>query len=143
MIRYDLICRHDHSFEGWFSSSDDYENQRKNRLIQCPVCGSAKIEKAIMAPNVSTSRKKEDTAKKQLAMMNEMASKIREEIASKCDDVGDSFAEEARAMHYGEKPERGIYGQATADEAEELQDEGIAALPLPDIIAPKLKKKLN
>ncbi|WP_409432866.1 DUF1178 family protein [Litorimonas sp. RW-G-Af-16] len=144
MIRYDLICKHDHAFEGWFSSSSDYDDQRAKRLIQCPICSSAKIEKAIMAPNVATSRKKDATAQKQLAMMNEFAAKIREEISTKCDDVGDKFADEARAIHYGEKPERGIYGQATKREAEALHEEGIAALPLPDMLAPTpAKKKLN
>lgn len=143
VIRYNLICRHEHEFEAWFSSSADYDAQRKKRLVECPICGSAKVEKAIMAPNVATARKKADTQTKRSAMMNEIASKIREEIASNCDDVGDKFADEARAIHYGEKPERGIYGQATADEAASLQDEGIAALPLPDVIAPKPKKKLN
>ena len=144
MIRYDLICKHDHTFEAWFSSSADYDNQRAKRLVQCPVCNSAKVEKAIMAPKVATSRQKDTIAQKQLAMMNSVAAKIREEISTNCEDVGDKFAEEARAIHYGEKAERGIYGQATAREAEALQEEGIAALPLPDMLAPTpAKKKLN
>ena len=69
MIKYNLICRHDHEFEAWFSSSSDYDAQRKKRLVQCPHCGSAKVEKAIMAPNVSTSRKKEATASKRQEAM--------------------------------------------------------------------------
>ena len=96
-----------------------------------------------MAPNVSTSRQKETTASKQMAVMNKIASKIREEISSNCEDVGDNFAAEARAMHYGEKPERGIYGKASLREAADLKDEGITAHPLPDIISPKPDKKLN
>ncbi len=140
MIRYALICRHDHEFEAWFSSSEDYDTQREKRLVECPICGSAKIEKMIMAPNVSTSRRKKSTAAKQMAVMNEMASKIRDEIAANCDDVGDRFADEARAIHYGEKPERGIYGKASQTEAAELRDEGITALPLPDALTPKPKK---
>ena len=140
MIRYALICRDEHSFEGWFSSSDDYEAQRKKRQIACPICGSAKISKAIMAPSVSTARKK-DAAKSNV--MREMAAKIREDISTNCEDVGDKFADEARAIHYGEKDARGIYGKATAREAEALSEEGITALPLPDILAPKPKKKLN
>jgi len=146
MIRYDLICRHDHDFEGWFSSSSDYDVQRKKRLVQCPYCGSAKVEKAIMSPNVSTSRQKETTASKRkeaLAMMNAAAQTIRKEIEEKCDYVGDKFADEARAIHYGEKEERAIYGEASAKDAAELHEEGVGIAPLPDVIAPKPRKKLN
>ena len=146
MIKYDLICRHDHEFEAWFSSSSDYDDQRKKRLIQCPYCNSAKVEKAIMAPNVSTSRKKEKIASQQnaaMAMMNKAASKIRKEIEEKCDYVADNFADEARAIHYGEKPERAIYGEATPSEAADLKEEGVGIAPLPDILAPKPSKKLN
>ena len=147
MIRYDLICHNDHEFEAWFSGSADYDAQRKKRLVACPICGSTKIDKAIMAPAVSTARKKDARAETQAlqtsAVMNEMAAKIRDEITSQCDDVGEKFAEEARAMHYGEKDKRGIYGQASLKDAAELYEEGITAIPLPDAIAPKPKKKLN
>jgi hypothetical protein len=150
VIKYNLICGADHEFEGWFSSSSDYEVQRKKRLIQCPHCGSTKIEKAIMAPNISTSRKKEAIASKQklaqktaMAMMNEAAQTIRKEIEDKCDYVGDKFADEARAIHYGEKEERAIYGKASVEEAADLQDEGVNIAPLPDALTPKTAKKLN
>ena len=146
MIKYDLICRHEHSFEAWFSSSSDYDDQRKKRLVICPYCNSAKVEKAIMAPNVSTSRKKDNiaaTQKAAMAMMNKAASKIRKEIEDKCDYVADNFADEARAIHYGEKPERAIYGEATASEAADLKEEGVGIAPLPDILAPKPSKKVN
>ncbi len=146
MIKYDLICRHDHAFEAWFSTSSDYDDQRKKRLVQCPFCGSTKIEKAIMAPNVSTSRKKESRAAKQteaMAIMNAAASKIRKEIEDKCDYVGEKFPEEARAIHYGEKEERAIYGEATAKEAAELQDEGVGIASLPEVLSPKSSKKMN
>lgn len=146
MIKYNLICRHDHEFEAWFSRSSEYDAQREKRLVQCPHCGSAKVEKAIMAPHVSTSRKKEAAASKQkeaMAMMSAAAQIIRKEIEDKCDYVGDKFAEEARAIHYGEKNERPIYGEATVKEAADLQDEGVGIAPLPDIIAPKPIKTLN
>ena len=150
MIKYDLICRHDHEFEAWFSSASDYDDQRKKRLVQCPYCNSAKVEKAIMAPNVSTSRSKENIASQQknaqknsMAMLNKAASKIRKEIEDKCDYVGDKFADEARAIHYGEKTERPIYGEATPSEAEGLKEEGVGIAPLPDILAPKPPKKVN
>lgn len=103
-----------------------------------------------MAPNVSTSRKKEQAASKQkqaqneaMAMMNVAATKIRKEIEDKCDYVGDKFADEARAIHYGEKTERPIYGEATPSEAIGLKEEGVGIAPLPDILAPKPAKKLN
>jgi len=146
LIKYNLICRHDHEFEAWFSGSADYDAQRKKRLIACPFCGSAKVEKAIMAPNVSTSRKKNAIADKQkqaMALMNKAADNIRKEIEDKCDYVGDKFADEARAIHYGEKEERAIYGEATAKEASDLHDEGVGIAPLPDILAPKPGKTLN
>jgi len=146
MIKYNLICRHDHEFEAWFSSSSNYETQRKKRQVQCPYCGSGKVEKAIMAPHVATSRKKDKIASKQkeaMAMMNVAASKIRQEIEDKCDYVGEKFADEARAIHYGEKSERAIYGEATPSEAAELRDEGVGIAPLPDILAPKPPKKVN
>ena len=146
MIRYDLICAQDHNFEGWFSGSEDFETQRDKGLIACVICGSAQVDRAIMAPNISTSRHKEKiavTQATQMKMVNEVADKIRKEIAANCDDVGADFAEEARAIHYGEKPERGIYGKATPREAAELIEEGVGVAPLPDILAPEAKKKAN
>lgn len=146
MIKYNLICRHDHDFEAWFSSSSDYDVQRKKRLVECPHCGSAKVEKAIMAPNVSTSRKKQAAISKQkeaMALMNKAAQTIRKEIEDKCDYVGERFANEARAIHYGEKEERAIYGEASPKEAKELHEEGVGIAPLPDVLTPKSAKKLN
>jgi len=99
-----------------------------------------------MAPNVSTSRKKESRAAKQteaMAIMNAAASKIRKEVEDKCDYVGEKFPEEARAIHYGEKEERAIYGEATAKEAAELQDEGVGIASLPEVLSPKSSKKMN
>ena len=136
MIKYDLNCKNGHSFEGWFSTSDDYSAQRGKRLIQCPECGSARVEKAIMAPAVSTGRKKE-------AAIAEIAGKIRKEISEKFDDVGDGFADEARAIHYGDKPERAIYGTASQKDAKDLLEEGVSIAPLPEALTPIAKKKLN
>jgi len=145
MIRYNLICASNHEFEGWFSSSKDYDDQASSGLLSCPMCGAKKVEKAIMAPAVKTARKaaaqKETQAK---AAMTAVAAKIREEIGKNCENVGSDFAEEARAIHYGEKPERGIYGSTTPKESAELKEEGIAAHPLPDILVPDTDKpKLN
>jgi len=146
MIKYALICKDDHTFDAWFSGSSDYDVQAKRGLVECPYCGTVKVEKAIMAPNVSTSREKEATAQQRVAamkMMNTAADKIRKEIEDNCDYVGGDFADEARAIHYGEKPERAIYGEASPSEAAELYDEGVGVAPLPDILAPKPKNKQN
>ena len=145
MIRYHLICASDHEFEGWFSSSADYDDQAASGLLSCPICASKKVEKAIMAPAVKTARKTAAQKEKQAAMaMNAVAAKIRQEIDKNCENVGSDFAEEVRAIHYGEKPERGIYGSATPRETAELNEEGIAVHPLPDILVPDADKtKLN
>jgi len=144
MIRYNLICALDHEFEGWFSSSADYDEQSASGLLSCPACGTKKVEKAIMAPAVKTARKVESREADAAKAMSAMAAKIRTEIGKTCENVGENFAEEARAIHYGEKPERGIYGSTTDEESAELKEEGIAAHPLPDILVPETAKtKLN
>ena len=133
MIKYSLKCQGGHSFEGWFSSSADYEDQSASGLLSCPECGTRQVEKAIMAPAV---RRADRTA--------EIAAAIRTEIAKNCEDVGDNFADEARAMHTGEKPARGIYGRATPQQAKAMAEDGIPALPLPASLDPKrAKEKLN
>lgn len=149
MIKYNLICSAGHDFEIWFSKSADYDEQAPKGLIACPYCGDSHVEKAIMAPNISTSRKKEKRAQqrhaasgKAMAMLDKAAQTLRDEIAANCEDVGDKFADEARAIHYGEREARGIYGQASAKDARALREEGIEAISLPDAIAPK-KGPLN
>lgn len=97
-----------------------------------------------MAPSVKTARKAEAQAVDAAKAMAAMAAKIREGISKTCENVGSNFAEEARAIHYGEKPERGIYGSVTPPETQALKEEGIAAHPLPDMFVPGAdKKKLN
>ncbi len=136
MIRYSLSCEQAHEFEGWFSGSADFENQLSRGLISCPVCNSQSVSKMLMAPSVSTARKKD--AMRTLAMdtaQKEAFTKIKETLANiraNAEDVGDKFPEEARKIHYGEAEERGIIGQASLQEAKALLEEGIevAALPL-------------
>jgi len=141
MIRYRLQCDKRHEFEAWFKSSADYERQAKRKLVTCPECGSAKVAKALMAPNVSTSRKKPADmtvanpeaaaqAEKKRELLNLMR-QLRAEVEKNAEFVGPRFAEEARKMHYEEVEKRGIYGEATADEARELHEEGIEFYPLP------------
>ena len=134
MIRFSLSCDRDHAFDGWFRNSDDFETQKTRGFVACPVCNSSKVEKALMAPAVSTGRKRETMAlamgeqqRQALARLKEFADKARENA----DYVGDKFAEEARKIHFGEVEARGIYGEVTADEARELVEEGVEFMPLP------------
>jgi hypothetical protein len=141
MIRYDLKCKNGDEFDAWFGSMADYDKQAADGLIECPHCGSTHIEKAPMAPNVRTSRKKE--AQKERAVAMAMAQKVREHIKDNFDYVGDKFADEARKMHSGATEERAIWGEATPEEARELAEEGIPASPLPPELAPVQPRKLN
>lgn len=134
MIRFSLHCDNAHDFEGWFRSNDDFDTQRKRGFVECPECGSQKVEKALMAPAVSTSRKQEkialamgDEQRKVMAALKELSEKVR----ANAEDVGDKCAEQARKIHFGEAEARGIYGAATLDEAKGLADDGIDFMPLP------------
>ena len=134
MIRFTLICDRDHEFEGWFRNNDDFDAQQTRGLVDCPRCGSRKVGKALMAPAISTGRKKETMTlamsaeqRATLAQMKALAEKMRENA----DYVGDKFAEEARKIHFGEADPRGIYGEATADEARGLLDDGVEFMPIP------------
>ena len=135
MIRYTLTCEHGHEFEGWFSGSADFDSQRERGFVSCPVCGSTQVEKALMAPSVSTARKKEERQALAVeALQKEALAKLKAavaEVKANSEDVGERFPEEARRIHYGEAEARGIIGQASIDEAEALLEEGIAVAPLP------------
>ena len=126
MIRYALRCDKAHEFEVWFRDSAAYDKQHKAGEVTCPHCGSRKVEKAIMAPNVASRKgmsNREEVS--QAAATVAMLRKMRQEVEKNADNVGDRFAEEARRIHYGEVGARNIYGNTTKDEAEELVDEGI------------------
>jgi hypothetical protein len=135
VIRYSLKCEAAHEFEGWFSSSSDFDSQLERGFLTCPSCNSSKIEKSLMAPSLATARRKE--ASRELLVDNAQKAALAqvkqavESIKANADDVGDRFPEEARKIHYGESKERGIIGQASLKEAKELIDEGISVLPLP------------
>jgi hypothetical protein len=140
MIVFDLKCGEAHVFEAWFGSSDDYEGQRARGLVGCPVCGDTKVEKAVMAPAVAAKGNRAAPAAKApaaahapeavKAMLAAMA-EVQKAVEANCDYVGDRFADEARAIHLGESERRGIYGEATAEEAAALKDEGIEVAALP------------
>jgi len=132
MILFDLQCDSGHGFEAWFPDSNAYESQRRKGIIECPECGETKVEKALMAPAVTTSRKAAARDEKvSFAMAKQVLSEMRKQIEENCDYVGGEFAEEARKIHYGEVESRNIYGQATNQEAEELQEEGVEFGALP------------
>lgn len=133
MIRYALTCDHDHAFEGWFGSSADFDDQQSRGLLDCPMCGSKAVRKQIMAPAVSGTKRmvREPHPAKMQAMMMEAASRIRAHVEENFDDVGDTFAREARAIHEGRSEDRGIYGQATPTEVRELVEDGIPVAALP------------
>ena len=134
MIRFSLQCEHGHDFEGWFRNNDDFDTQKKRGFVGCPACGSAKVEKALMAPAVSTSRKQEKVAlamgEQQRRAMAEFKA-LSEKLKENADYVGDKFAEEARKIHFGETEARGIYGEATAEEAKGLVEDGVDFMPIP------------
>lgn len=134
MIRFSLLCEREHQFEAWFRSNDDFDAQKKRGLVDCPSCGSHKVQKALMAPAVSTSRKQEkvalavgDQQRKMIAQLKALSEKVRENS----EYVGEKFAEEARKIHFGETDARGIYGEATLDEAKGLAEDGVEFMPLP------------
>ena len=153
MILYSLVCHKGHDFESWFPSSAAYDKQAKHGLVSCPMCGSAKVEKAIMAPRLTRKDKsapiiapaEESTAASPpaeaptpVAMISpqerEFRTKLKElrdHLTANADNVGKKFPEEARKMHYGEIEHRSIYGEASPQDARELHEEGIEFHPLP------------
>jgi hypothetical protein len=147
MIRYTLRCEKGHAFESWFQSSAAYESQEKRHLVNCPTCGSDKIERAIMAPRVVSKKGREaaapaapaETAGSEatpllMAQERELRAKIKElrdHIVKNADNVGERFPNEARKMHYGDIEHRPIYGEASPEEARSLIDEGVEVSPLP------------
>ncbi len=156
MIRYSLHCDRGHTFESWFQSSSAYESQEKRKLVNCPVCGSARVERAIMAPQIVSKKGRggqadipgsdvpapaqpaEVTAPGStpllMAQERELRAKLKElrdHIVKNADNVGERFPNEARKMHYGDIEHRPIYGEATPEEARSLIDEGVEVSPLP------------
>ena len=139
MIRYALTCEDGHRFESWFSDSQAFDTLRAADAVQCPECGSTAVEKALMTPQVATARKKDAKKEKvRLAANHSMRAeavaairKIRDHVTENADYVGEKFPEEARKIHYEEAEPRGIYGEATADEAKALAEEGVEFHPLP------------
>lgn len=162
MIRYRLKCEKRHEFEAWFPNSAAFDRQLKRGEVSCPRCGTAKVNKTLMAPSIIKGVKRTRAAKAparaqekapaeapatpvaspaqpethRLAAHGELAKvmrKLRAEIEAKSEYVGPRFPEEARKIHYEEAPARGIYGEATREEAQALSEEGIEFFPLPSL----------
>jgi hypothetical protein len=130
VIAYSLRCHKGHEFDGWFRNSAAFDEQSTSGHLTCPSCNSIRIEKAVMAPSVNGT-KKSVRAKAEARQMRQFATGLRKYIQQNADYVGPNFAEEARKIHYGETPERHIYGEATSKEARELVEEGVDVAPLP------------
>ena len=158
MIRYNLVCAKGHEFESWFANSAAYDKQARRGLLECPNCGSTKVEKALMTPRLARTGKSEVaipappeavTAPEPAApaapepaapvavispQERELRTKLKElrdHLVANSENVGQRFPEEARKMHYGEKKHRSIYGSASPDDAKALHEEGIEFAPLP------------
>jgi hypothetical protein len=147
MIVFDLKCRKNHVFEGWFADSATFQAQADAGEVACPVCGDSRITKALMAPNVATrssSAKGQEVTpmsgsstlamaqqKEQAAQLLAMMRAAKDHVEKNFEHVGPRFAEEARKIHYKETEARGIYGEATGDEAKALAEEGVEFHPLP------------
>ena len=154
MIRYALNCEQGHTFESWFQNSAAYDKQAKRGLVTCPICGSAKVEKAMMAPRLARADAPPEpptptasppaapapvpAAKTPIAIMSsqerelrQKLKELRDHVTKNANYVGARFPEEARKIHYGETEHRSIYGEASPDEAKALHEEGIEFHPLP------------
>ena len=139
MIRYALLCEHDHDFEGWFGSSSDYDDQQARGLLECPLCASKAVRKAVMAPAVAGTKAQVgfdaptapflDKGAREMMMQHVQA--VRAHVEENFDYVGDAFAREARDIHEGKSEERAIYGEASGQEVKKLLEDGVPVAPLP------------
>jgi hypothetical protein len=152
MIRYALRCESNHEFEAWFANSTAYDNLSRSGQVACTVCGTARVGKALMAPSLTQRKEKDETSpqpeaprfnapdkiggsqvKLPFGELREALRGLRCYVETNADYVGSRFAEEARKIHYGESESRGIYGEASAEEAKALRAEGVEFLPLPPL----------
>ena len=156
MIKYQLICEKGHEFEGWFQNSEAFSEQCAAGLMSCPICETANVRRALMAPNLASEKTRgapmdversagvesslpvsvsgagmpNNTTDKMRDLILEMRA-LQTKIKKECRDVGKNFAEEARKIHYGEVEPQGIYGEASETEREQMQEEGIEIMQMP------------
>lgn len=154
MIRYALRCECGHAFDSWFQSSTAYESQVRRKLVTCPLCNSAKVEKALMTPGLTRAKRADTQAPAPQTPAPETTApaadqsgplmmapqereivaklrQLREHVLKSAENVGTNFPNEARKMHYGDIKHRPIYGEATSEQTRALLDEGVEVLPLP------------
>lgn len=139
MIKYQLVCDFGHEFEAWFRCSNSFDVQQASHQIECPHCGSLDVSKSVMSPKVARSRNMEKTAfaawppqtEATEAEITEVLRRFRAEVEARADYVGKDFAQEARDMHFDEKPKRNIWGEATAKDVRDLIEDEIEFAPLP------------
>ncbi|MBT3916374.1 MAG: DUF1178 family protein [Rhodospirillaceae bacterium] len=146
MILYDLRCSQGHTFEAWFKDSGTFDQQAKYGDVECPTCSDTSVEKAIMAPRLSSATRKKglehdlpvarsgpgkERASEVAREILDAVGKVQKHVEDNCENVGENFADEARAIHYGEAEERGIYGKATETEVEDLVEEDIPVSRIP------------
>jgi len=152
MIHYRLRCEAGHEFESWFANAAGFDRQAAAGLVECPVCGAARVTRALMTPAVGRKGRKRQSepvaeapppAPAQLNSPEKMAAgpmpaqlvallqRMRGEVEKNCDYVGGGFADEARRIHHGEVQTRGIYGEATGEEVKSLAEDGVSFMPLP------------
>ncbi len=130
MIRFSLKCDHGHSFDSWFSSNADFERLEAGGLLSCSVCGSAAVQKSLMAPSVRPNPD-ERPLSGPASPAEQAMRELRRKIEATSENVGTNFATEARRIHEGEAPERPIHGKARVRDAAELVRDGIPVAPLP------------
>lgn len=157
MIRYQLLCEDDHKFEAWFRDSAAYDEQAENGEIECPYCGNVHVRKAVMSPMVASRKdalqQSAQNREQELAIeaadkaaqdvrdgadprevaeqFMQVVDRLQKHVAETCDYVGEKFADEVRAIHYGDAEERGIYGEASVEDVQDLHEEGIDIMALP------------
>lgn len=135
----DLKCSHEHRFEGWFASTEEFESQLSRRLVACPVCSATDVSRMPSAPRLNLSSARGEAAQQatqaqaapESAALQARALKFMRELIEKTENVGERFAEEARRIHYNEAPARNIRGVTTPEDAHALLEEGIDVMPLP------------
>lgn len=133
MIKYDLGCTNDHTFEIWFRDSAACDEQIAAGEVVCPHCGSAEVRKSLMAPAINKAEHRAPEQKRAMALAQRLhlMREFRRQVEENCDHVGADFPEEARKIHYGETEHRNIFGEADLEEAKELIEEGIDIFPVP------------
>ncbi|MDF1856701.1 DUF1178 family protein [Pseudooceanicola sp.] len=136
MIQFSLKCPNDHRFDSWFQSAEAFEKLAAAGMVSCAICGANKVEKAVMAPRVATSRTDKDQPKERplsapRSPAEQALTELRRKIEAQSEDVGRDFARQARAIHDGDMPDRAIRGEARVEEARALIEDGVPIVPLP------------